>query len=134
MSDQFGSFAWCTTWCRDISTEDQESISLPIRWPLQERKDEITFWSRAKRVVPLCHAAASEKKKHWSRSERAVSLCATGCPLTVLVLASFFARRPRERCVSFSRFDINNALQDRKERKTKGDKERAESGSLCCFN
>ena len=62
MSDQFESFARCTTWCRDISTEDQESIPLPIRWSLQERKDEITFWSRAKRVVPLCHEAASGKK------------------------------------------------------------------------
>ena len=106
-----------------------------------------------------------------------VALC-HGVPLTVLVLASFFARsltiiprplllnrtetlttqatgdressvalchgvalkkktigrRPRERCVSFPRFGIDNALQDRKERKTKGDKERAESGSLCCFN
>ena len=44
-------------------------------------------------------------------------------------------RRPRERCVCFpGRFGIDNALQDRKERKAKGDKERAESGSLCCFN
>ena len=34
------------------------------------------------------------------------------------------SRGPRERCVSFSRFGINNALQDlpgRKERKAKGE-------------
>ena len=43
MSDEFGSIAQCATWFRDISTED----SLPIRWWLYERKDEITFWSRA---------------------------------------------------------------------------------------
>ena len=58
--------------------------------------------------VALCHGVALKKKT--------------------------IGRRPRERCVSFARFGIDNALQDRKERKTKGDKERAESGSLCCFN
>ena len=75
MSDQFGSFAWCTTRCRDISTEDQESISLPIRWPLQEGKDEITFWSRAKREVPLCNAAASQKKTLVAVRKSGVALC-----------------------------------------------------------
>ena len=41
---------------------------------------------------------------------------------------------PRERCVSFPRFSINNALQGRKERNSKGVWERAESRSLRCFN
>ena len=40
-----------------------ESISLPIRWWLQERKGEITFWSRVKRVASLCHTAVSGRKK-----------------------------------------------------------------------
>ena len=41
-----------------FSTED----SLPIRWWFLERKDEITFWSRAKRAALLCHTVASGKK------------------------------------------------------------------------
>ena len=40
---------------------------------------------------------------------------------------------PRESCLSFPRFGINNALQSRKERNSKGVWERAESRSLCWF-
>ena len=42
-------------------------------------------------------------------------------------------RRPRERCVSFPLFGRKNELQGRKEHNAKGDRERAESRSLCCF-
>ena len=52
----------------------------------------------------------------------------------VALKKKMIGRRPRERYVSFPRFGIDNALQDRKERKAKGYKERAESGSLYCFN
>ena len=41
---------------------------------------------------------------------------------------------PRERCIAIPRFGINNALQGRKERNSKGVWERAESRGLCCFN
>ena len=43
-------------------------------------------------------------------------------------------RGPRERCLCFPRFGINNALQGRKEGNSKGVWERAESRSLCCLN
>ena len=42
-------------------------------------------------------------------------------------------RGPRERCIVIPRFGINNALQGRKERNSKGVWERAESRSLCCL-
>ena len=41
---------------------------------------------------------------------------------------------PRERFIAIRRFGINNALQGRKERNSKGVGEGAESRSLCCFN
>ena len=43
-------------------------------------------------------------------------------------------RGPRERCIAIPRFGINNALQGRKERNSKGVWERTEPRSLCCFN
>ena len=69
-----------------FSTED----SLPIRWWLQERRDEITFWSRAKRVALRCHAVALKKKtkKHRSRSKSGVALC-HGVPPSRSLLAPF---------------------------------------------
>ena len=69
-----------------FSTED----SLPIRWWLQERRDEITFWSRAKRVALRCHAVALKKKtkKHRSRSKSGVALC-HGVPPFRSLLAPF---------------------------------------------
>ena len=69
-----------------FSTED----SLPIRWWLQERRDEITFWSRAKRVALRCHAVALKKKtkKHRSRSKSGVALC-HGVPPSLSLLAPF---------------------------------------------
>ena len=68
-----------------FSTED----SLPIRWWLQERRDEITFWSRAKRVALRCHAVALKKtKKHRSRSKSGVALY-HGVPPSRSLLAPF---------------------------------------------
>ena len=75
MSDQFRSFAQCTTWCRDISTEDKESISLSI--------------------VSLCRAVALGKKntgrgpREWCRSAPQGG-----------VKKKKIARGPRERCRS----------------------------------
>ena len=43
-------------------------------------------------------------------------------------------RGPRERCIAIPRFGINNALQGKKRRNSKGVCERADSRSLCCFN
>ena len=43
-------------------------------------------------------------------------------------------RGPRERCIVIPRFGINNALQGRKERNSKGVWERTESRGLCRFN
>ena len=85
------------------------SISAPIRWWLQERKDEITFWSFWRRCtkrwhkeknntgrVPRerCHAVPrGGVKKRSARGPR--ELCRSvpwGVPFPSLLLAPFFAR------------------------------------------
>ena len=85
------------------------SISAPIRWWLQERKDEITFWSFWRRCtkrwhkeknntgrVPRerCHAVPRGGVKKWSAC-RPRELCRSvpwGVPFPSLLLAQFFAR------------------------------------------
>ena len=62
--------------------------------------------------IALCHGVALKKKKEKKK----------------------IGRGPRERCIAIPRFGINNALQGRKERNSKGVWERAESRGLCCFN
>ena len=62
--------------------------------------------------IALCHGVALKKKKG----------------------KKMIGRGPRERCIAIPRFGINNALQGRKERNSKGVGEGAESRSLCCFN
>ena len=92
-----------------FSTED----SLPIRWWLYERRDEIKLWSRAKRVALLCHAVALGKKtktkKNIGRGPRAVSLCATGCPLPAPLLAPF----PRSLLLNRTETLATRAMADR---------------------
>ena len=82
------------------------SISAPIRWWLQERKDEITFWSFWRRCtkrwhkeknntgrVPRerCHAVPrGGVKKRSARGPRVVSLCAMGSPLPLSVTCAIF--------------------------------------------
>ena len=59
------------------------------------------------------------KKGSVADHERSVALCHR-----VKLGKKKICRGPRERCVSFPRFGINNALQDlpgRKERKAKGE-------------
>ena len=63
--------------------------------------------------VALCHGVALKKKKGKKK---------------------MIGRGPRERCIVIPRFGINNALQGRKERNSKGVWERTESRGLGCFN
>ena len=93
----------------------------------------------------LCHAVAFGKKIITSRPlpprggvikkgsvmdrESSVALCHG----VALKKKKMIGRRPRERCVSFPLFGRKNELQGRKEHNAKGDRERAESRSLCCF-
>ena len=68
------------------------------------------------------------KKGSVMDRESSVALCHG-----VALKKKMIGRRPRERCVSFPLFGRKNELQGRKEHNAKGDRERAESRSLCCF-
>ena len=109
-----------------FSTED----SLPIRWWLQERRDEITFWSRAKRVALRCHAVAlkkNNKKTSVAVQERCRSV-PRGAPFPFFtsVISSFFAPKPhgnacyagyggpRERCRSVPRGGVKKEKRKKK--------------------
>ena len=95
-------------------------------------KKKITPVAFRESGVALCHGVAL-KEGSVADHESSVALCHG----VALKKKKMIGRGPRERCVSFPRFGINNALQDlqgRKESNAKGDRERAESRSLCCFN
>ena len=81
--------------------------------------------------VALCHGVVL-KKRDRSRTERAVSLPRGDVKKDKG--KKMIGCGPRERCSAIPRFGINNALQGRKERNSKGVWERAESRGLCCFN
>ena len=81
--------------------------------------------------VALCHGVELKKKDRW-RKESSIAVC-HGVSLKKKKKKTMIGRGPKERCLSFPRFGINNALQGRKERNLKGVWERAESKSLCCF-
>ena len=74
-----------------------------------------------------------KKKKKTERSvadrESSIALC-YGVALKKKKEKKMIGRGPRERCIAIPRFGINNALQGRKERNSKGVWEGAESRSL----
>ena len=88
--------------------------------------------------VALCHKVALKKKGERERSvadrESSIAQCHGGALKKKQRKKKMIGRGPRERCIAIPRFGINNALQGRKERNSKGVGEGAESRSLCCFN
>ena len=78
----------------------------------RERERERSVADRESSIAQ-CHGVALKKKQRKKK---------------------MIGRGPRERCIAIPRFGINNALQGRKERNSKGVGEGAESRSLCCFN
>lgn len=88
MSDQFRSFAQCTTWCRDFSTEDKEYISLSIASFCSAVALGKKNTGRGPRERCRSASQGGVEKKNRSRTERAVSLYARS--FTCVIFARFF--------------------------------------------
>ena len=74
--------------------------------------------------VALCHGVALKKKKKGERSvadrESSIAQCHGVALKKKKGKKKMIGRGPREMCIAIPRFGINNALQGRKERNSKG--------------
>ena len=96
------------------SVEDRESgVALCHKVALKKERERARSVADRESSIAQCHGVALKKKKGGKK---------------------MIGRGPRERSIAIPRFGINNALQGRKERNSKGVGEGAESRSLCCFN
>jgi len=107
-------------------------LTLVPRSLLLNRMETLATQAMADREssAALCHGVTSKKKKGLVADRDSGVALWHG----VALKKKKIGRGSRERCVSFPRFGIDNALQGRKERNSKGVWERAESRGLCCFN
>ena len=125
MADRESSIALCHGMAlkKKGSVEDRESGVALCHGVVLKKKRERLVADRESGVA-LHHKVAFKKKKErerdrW-RTERAVSLSATGWREKRKKGKKMIGRRPRERCIAIPRFGINNALQGKKERNSKG--------------